>query len=96
MECSAVRFTRHAFERLFERAVHPDAVLRIIQEGEVIASYPDDLPYPSVLILGFEGGNPLHVVVAQDPENRICFVVTVYTPDPKLWSDDFRTRRFYE
>ena len=62
MECSAVRFTRHAFERLFERAVHPDAVLRIIQEGEVIASYPDDLPYPSVLILGFEGGKPVRVV----------------------------------
>jgi hypothetical protein len=93
MECSAVRFRRHAFERLFERAVHPDAVLRIIHEGEVVASYPDDLPYPSVLILGFEGGKPLHVVVAQDPENRICIVVTVYKPDPKLWNDDFKTRR---
>ncbi|GIW92846.1 MAG: hypothetical protein KatS3mg110_0887 [Pirellulaceae bacterium] len=44
-------------------------------------------------ILGFEGGKPLDVVVAQDPENRICIVVTVYKPDPKLWSDDFRTRR---
>jgi len=93
MERSAVRFTRHAFERLFERAVHPDAVLGIIHEGEVVASYPDDLPYPSVLILGFEGGKAPHVVVAQDPENRICIVVTVYKPDPKLWNDDFKTRR---
>ncbi len=49
MQCSAGRFTRHAIERLFARAVHPDAVLRIIREGEVIASYPDDLPYPQRL-----------------------------------------------
>lgn len=93
MDSSAVRFTRHAFERLFEREVHPDAVIRVIRDGEVIASYPDDLPFPSVLILGFEGGNPLHVVVARDPNNGVCFVVTLYPPDPELWSDDFRTRR---
>jgi hypothetical protein len=93
MECSAVRFTRHAFERVFERAIPPDAVLRIIEEGEVIASYPDDLPFPSVLILGFEGGTPLHAVVARDPESGICFVVTVYQPNRDLWSEDFRTRR---
>jgi hypothetical protein len=93
MECSAVRFTRHAFERLFERAIPPDAVLRIVEEGEAIASYPEDLPFPSVLILGFEGGRPLHVVVARDPQSGVCFVVTVYSPDPDLWSDDFRTRR---
>lgn len=93
MECSAVRFTRHAFERLFERAIPPDAVLRIIEEGEVIASYPDDLPFPSVLILGFEGGTPLHAVVARDAKSGRCIAVTVYAPDPELWSDDFRTRR---
>jgi len=93
MECSAVRFTRHAFERLFDRAIPPDAVLRIVEEGEVIASYPEDLPFPSVLILGFEGGRPLHVVVAKDLQSGLCFVVTVYSPDPDLWSDDFRTRR---
>ncbi|GIW92836.1 MAG: hypothetical protein KatS3mg110_0877 [Pirellulaceae bacterium] len=94
MECSRP-FGSHATlsNASLSARVHPDAVLRIIQEGEVIACYPDDLPYPSVLILGFEGGKPLDVVVAQDPENRICIVVTVYKPDPKLWSDDFRTRR---
>jgi len=93
MKCSDIRFSRHAFERMFERAIAPAAVLRIIAEGEIIASYPDDSPWPSVLILGFEGGRPLHVVVAQEPQSGLCSVVTVYSPDPKLWSDDFRTRR---
>lgn len=93
MECSAVRFTGHAFERLFSRAILPDSVLRIIQEGEMIASYPDDTPFPSVLILGFEKRAPIHVVVAKKPGTGTCFVVTVYRPDPDLWSNDFKTRR---
>jgi len=93
MDCSAVRFTRHAFERMFERSVAPEAVMRIIKEGEIIASYPDDRPFPSLLILGFEREEPLHLVVARDPANSICFVVTVYRPDPTLWSEDFKTRK---
>jgi len=68
-------------------------VLRIVAEGEVIASDPDDLPFPSVLILGFDGARPIHFVVARDAQTMLCFVVTVYQPDPKVWSDDFRTRR---
>ena len=93
MDCNAVHFTRYAFERLFARAVPPDSVVRILREGEVIGSYPDDLPYPSVLMLGFEPKDPLHIVVARDPKTGVCYVITVYRPDPELWNDDFRTRR---
>lgn len=93
MECSAVRFSRRAFERLFERSVAPESVISIIREGEIIFSYPDDLPFPSVLILGSEQGEPLHVVAARDPETGMCLVVTVYRPDLALWSEDFKTRR---
>ena len=93
MDCSAIRFTRHAFERLFARAVPPDSVIRIVKEGEAIASYPDDVPFPSVLMLGYELDGPLHVVVARDPKTGVCFIVTVYRPELDLWSDDFKTRR---
>lgn len=78
---------------MFERAVSPALVLRIISEGEVIASYPDDLPFPSVLLLGFDAQRPLHLVFARDPKSGLCFVVTVYLPDPDAWSADFKTRR---
>lgn len=93
MDCNAIRFTRHAFERLFARAIPPDSVIRILREGEVIGSYPDDVPYPSWLMLGFEREEPVHIVVARDPKTGVCFVITVYRPDPEFWSDDFRTRR---
>jgi len=78
---------------MFHRDISPDAVEHIIREGEIIISYPDDTPFPSGLLLGFHERTPIHVVVAQDPETQLCYVVTVYHPDRKIWNDDFRTRR---
>ena len=62
MECERLRFSRHAIEQMFQRALPPVLVRGIIQSGEVIASYPDDLPYPSVPMLGFERDQAIHVV----------------------------------
>ena len=93
MDCSGFRFSRHAIERIFARGIRPEAVERIVNEGEAIASYPDDTLFPSVVVLGFDGGRPVHVVVARDSTTRLCHVVTVYRPDPEVWSDDFKTRR---
>jgi hypothetical protein len=45
MEYCGVHFTRHAFERLFERCIPPNSVMRIMREEEVIALYPDDVPF---------------------------------------------------
>jgi len=78
---------------MFERALSPDVVRRIVGEGEQIASYPDDKPLPSALVLGFEAGIPVHVLVARNPQSNECIIVTVYRPDPALWRDDFKTRR---
>ena len=78
---------------MFHRGISPDAVKQITGEGEVIVSYPDDTPFPSFLLLGFHGGRPIHVVVAKDAGTLQCYVVTVYHPDPNVWSDDFKTRR---
>lgn len=59
----------------------------------MIADYPDDKPYPSRLLLGFVGGEPVHVVAAEDRSRKRCYAVTVYVPDPAQWEPDFRTRK---
>jgi hypothetical protein len=92
MECSEVTYSRHALERMFQRGISPEAVSELLQSGEVIASYPDDKPYPSVLLLGFVEQQPVHAVVARDPATAACYVVTVYRPDPLLWEPGFRTK----
>lgn len=93
MDCTEVVFSGHAIRRMFERALGRDAILEVVARGETLAEYLDDQPYPSYLVLGFIAGEPIHVVVARDPQTRGCFVVTAYSPDPVVWSDDFRKRR---
>jgi hypothetical protein len=93
MDCRQVKFTRHAIERMFARAIQKDEILLIIASGKIIFEYPDDIPYPSYLILGFLKDRPIHVVLSIEPEDRICHIVTVYQPNPRLWSPDFNLRR---
>ncbi|MBI4551036.1 MAG: DUF4258 domain-containing protein [Candidatus Latescibacteria bacterium] len=68
-------------------------VYETICTGEVIEIYPDDTPYPSVLIFGMTTSNrPLHAVCAYDSQDGRAVIVTVYQPDPDLW-EDYRRRK---
>lgn len=82
MKFSRVVFSQHAFTRMFEREISPDIVKRAAQNGEVIEQYPDDQPYPSVLLLHFEEGRALHVVAGVDETESACYIVTAYCPTP--------------
>lgn len=93
MDCKELFFSRHAFERMFQREIDPAAVGQLVANGEVIADYPDDRPFPSALLLGFHADQPVHIVVAHDPATGDCHVVTIYRPDPEIWDEAFRKRR---
>ncbi|MBR4791098.1 MAG: DUF4258 domain-containing protein [Treponema sp.] len=86
-------FSGHVFKRMAERRFSPEMIKSVIENGTVIKSYPDDTPYPSRLILGFDGQRPVHVVSAYNSENDTEYVITVYEPDALKWSDDFTERR---
>jgi len=87
-----VRFSGHALTRMFEREISTEDVLHVLEQGEVIADYPEDQPFPSCLLLGWRKGKPLHVVAAKAPDDA-CVVVTVYVPSEQIWNEDFKTRR---
>ncbi|MDO8350780.1 MAG: DUF4258 domain-containing protein [Gallionella sp.] len=93
MDCKTMNFSRHAFERMFQRGIDPDAVAQVIAEGVVIADYPDDQPFPSVLLLGFDGRQPVHAVVARELATGNCHLVTIYLPDPAIWDESFKRRK---
>jgi hypothetical protein len=93
MDCKTLRYSRHAFERMFQRKIEPEAVTQIIAQGEIIATYPEDQPFASVLLLGFSAGIPVHAVVAQEPETADCHLVTIYLPDPTIWDETFKKRK---
>ena len=93
MDCKRVVFSGHAIQRMFERGISRDDVLAVIAQGETIAEYADDKPYPSRLLLGSVETKPLHVVLASDEAAGLCIVVTVYEPALEHWNSDFRTRK---
>lgn len=68
------------------------AIRRVIEHGDVIESHPDDEPYPSRLILGWDERRPLHVVAADRTEAPETIVISVYEPNRMEWENDFRTR----
>jgi hypothetical protein len=86
-------FRVHAVQRMAERAITTIEVRHALDTGEVVADYPDDTPYPSRLVLGWRGTRPIHVVAADNHDDRVTVVVTVYEPDPQLWEPGFKTRR---
>jgi hypothetical protein len=39
-------FRIHAIQRMFERQISPEDVRSVVESGETIQEYPDDIPYP--------------------------------------------------
>jgi len=69
-------------------------VYEAVSGGEIIGEYPDDKPYPSVLIFGKTmTDRPLHMVCAYSKEENLAIIVTVYHPHRDLWIDYKRRRK---
>ena len=88
-----ISFSLHALEQMAERGITPHDVLSVIKEGERIAEYPDDRPYPSALLLGYVDELPHHVVVAEQSGTNSVIIITAYRPDPAIWHEGFRKRK---
>jgi hypothetical protein len=90
---SRVVFRVHAIQRMYQRVISEVEVRHVIVTGELVEDYPDDIPYPSRLVLGWSGDRPIHVVVADNADDQENIVVTVYEPEPTEWEADFKRRR---
>ena len=86
-------YRQHAVKRMHERCITEEEVEHAIASGTIIESYPDDAPYPSVLLLGHAGTKAIHVVYADAIESGVKIIITVYEPDPGIWRDNLKKRR---
>ncbi|MCB4756343.1 MAG: DUF4258 domain-containing protein [Elusimicrobia bacterium] len=93
MDFEKLTFRVHAIKRMFERRITQADVLEVLNHGQVIATYPDDKPYPSQLLSGKLRNRSLHVVVAYNNEDQERIIVTVYEPDTEKWENDFTRRK---
>jgi hypothetical protein len=92
MPLNDVRFTDHARRRMSKRGITDDDVRHVLASGSVIEDYPNTLPYPSYLMLGWSAGRPLHSVATDNLALQATLVITAYEPDPLAWDAAFRLR----
>ncbi|MBF0210419.1 MAG: DUF4258 domain-containing protein [Desulfamplus sp.] len=78
---------------MFQRGISKPEVCMCIENGDIIEEYPDDTPYPSLLLLGFVEQRPIHIVLAIDKKDESCIIITAYEPDIELWENNFKERR---
>lgn len=83
----------HATRRMFERNISEKDIAFVLDTGQVIESYENDTPFPSVLINGKDlTGQYIHLVVAMDIAEKRLYIITAYRPDPTVWENDFNRR----
>jgi hypothetical protein len=66
-------------------------IKQAILDGQVIESYPDDYPLPSLLLCSLEP-EPLHVVLAWNIGSGECHIITAYRPDLEHFEPGFVRR----
>jgi hypothetical protein len=93
MDCEEIIYTGYAVTRMFERSIQTSDIRHVIESGEIISDYPNDIALHLAVYLGWARTRPLHVVVAFDEENKRCYVITCYIPEQSQWESDFKSRR---
>ncbi|WP_084502981.1 DUF4258 domain-containing protein [Desulfatirhabdium butyrativorans] len=82
----------HAAERASERNIDPLDVKEALINGDIIEQYPEDPRGKSCLVCGKTAlGRILHILCGCSED--ILWIITVYEPDPIIWSND-RKRRY--
>jgi len=79
-------------DMLTKRGISLSHVKSAIYSSEIIEQYPNDYPYPSVLILGYTNDNkPIHIAISVK-EGLAC-LFAIYYPSLDVWESDFKTRK---
>lgn len=78
---------------MISRRITPEEITEAIKTREIINTYQDDKPYPSVLIFKSINKQPVHVVVGKNEITGACIIITVYIAGEDFWERDFKTKK---
>jgi hypothetical protein len=90
-----VRVSEHGYDDLASDEIFVRDLTAGLPRGELLEAYPDFPKGPCVLILQQDrGGKPVYVVWGiPKGKSGPAVLVTAYRPDPKRWTEDFRSRK---
>ncbi len=81
----------HAEKERYAEDISIPEIETAILNGEILEDYPTDPRGESCLILGYSGGNAIHIVCGFTTLKSIR-IITVYLPKPPKWIDE-KTRK---
>lgn len=93
MTSHSIIFRIHAIQRMFERRISDETVRQVLEHGEMIEDYSEEMLHPGGLMSGRRGRRPLHVVMAENTSEGEVIVITAYEPDPSQWKPGSRDRK---
>ncbi len=87
-----ILFLPHAVRQMSrpDRMISTRDIRYVIENGEVIEDYPEDVRGHSCLVLGCPD-RAIHVVCSPKPD--YLAIITAYLPDEQEWENDFKTRK---
>ena len=88
----AVDYTPHFRVRINERGIKFADLRNAMQNGSIIEQNLQDMPNPSVLILGYTRNNkPLHIAIGMG--DNVLVLITAYFPDSSRWLDNYKIKK---
>ena len=96
IENHQIEWRKHALQRMFERSIQREEVIKTLLRGEIIEMYKYDTPFPSMLYFAMVNNRPLHVVAAFEKVNSKVYIITAYEPNVEEFESDFKTRKKHE
>lgn len=87
-----ILFLPHAVRQMSkpDRMITAAEVRRIVETGEVIEEYQEDVRGSSCLVFGMCGPRPIHVVCSPRPD--YLAIITAYVPERNQWEDGWKVR----
>jgi len=89
-----ILFLPHALRQMArpERMISVAEIRRVVERGDVVENYPEDVRGHSCLLLGQGDDNrAIHVVCS--PKDDYLAIITAYLPSLDEWENNFRTRK---
>lgn len=76
-----------------ERNFDPHDIRKVLEAGTIVEDYPNDSPYPSFLVMAWMEQRPVHIVAANNDDDSMTIIITVYEPDASKWHTGFTRRK---
>ena len=85
----------HGFDELSNDNIDIKDIISSIDKAIIINEYPDYKKGHCILVLQIDKNKkPLHIVWGIEKDTiSPAVLITAYRPDPKLWENDYLTRR---